>query len=214
MQDVGDGNVRTWDGDPGPQGHWLISVNPLSDETTFRMVTMKWPNWYMYMQDKGDGNVRGWEEDPGEQGWFILRRLRSNKRLTVTPPQPTPVISRMAARIDGYHQTSQENMERIQAGGDTFCPGNGGMLGAAMYFAVTPEDTFQKAHNGGWIAHCRVDPGRCMMTEQWHPNMTKQELNAKGFDSIYVQAGGAASAPEYAIFDAERIEIVKWSRAT
>lgn len=78
MQDNGDGNVRGWNGDPGPQGHWKIETHQMK-EKSYRFSTKKWPTHYMYMQDNSDGNVRGWEEDPGDQGWWTVSKSLFSK---------------------------------------------------------------------------------------------------------------------------------------
>ena len=73
MQSNAEGNVRGWNGDPGPQGHWKITQIGSTD--TYLLSPKQWPNWYMYMQSNAEGNVRGWNGDPGPQGhWKITQK--------------------------------------------------------------------------------------------------------------------------------------------
>jgi len=79
MQDNSKGNVRGWQGDPGPQGHWMITQKGTvivggQSLPTYVFNPERWRNWYMYMQDNSKGNVRGWKGDPGIQGYFIIKQ--------------------------------------------------------------------------------------------------------------------------------------------
>ncbi len=69
MQDNGEGNVRGYQNDPGPQGHWKIT--PKFDGS-FLLSTKTWPSWYMYMQDVATGNIVGCNGDIGTQAHFKL----------------------------------------------------------------------------------------------------------------------------------------------
>ena len=44
----------------------------------FRMTTLKWPDWCVYMQSNAEGNVRGWAGLPGYQGEFIFTPLEDS----------------------------------------------------------------------------------------------------------------------------------------
>lgn len=70
MENNSKGNFRGWNGDPGPQGHWLFTE---IDSTTNRFLVSpkEWPNWYMYMENNKECSVRGWNGDPGPQGHWI-----------------------------------------------------------------------------------------------------------------------------------------------
>ena len=81
MQNNKDGNVRGWNGDPGPQGHWKFTQKgtvTIGNEVvpTFVFTSVKWPNWFMYMQKNKEGNIRGWNGDPGPQGYFIMTMVK------------------------------------------------------------------------------------------------------------------------------------------
>ena len=65
-------NVRSYKGDPGPQGHWIVTK---TDDEYYQFSTEKWPNWYMYMQNLPGGNVSGLEGDPGSKGKFYLMAM-------------------------------------------------------------------------------------------------------------------------------------------
>ena len=61
-------SVQGWEGDPGPQGHWLIT--PRRDGSIL-LSTEKWSDHYMYMQNWFGGDILGTKE-PNEQAYFIL----------------------------------------------------------------------------------------------------------------------------------------------
>ncbi len=44
----------------------------------FRISTLKWPEWFVYMQDNKEGNVRGWKTTPGNQGEFLFEQIDNN----------------------------------------------------------------------------------------------------------------------------------------
>ena len=56
----------------------------------FRMSTVEWPNWYVYMQSNGEGNVRGWEGLPGYQGELIFTPDTSNSELFLISTKTWP----------------------------------------------------------------------------------------------------------------------------
>ena len=51
----------------------------------FRISTVKWPNWYVYMASNKDGNIRGWGGLPGYQGEFIFTPLGENNLYLISP---------------------------------------------------------------------------------------------------------------------------------
>lgn len=56
----------------------------------FRLSTVKWPNWYVYMQSNAQGNVRGWDGLPGYQGELILTPLSPNSELFLISTKTWP----------------------------------------------------------------------------------------------------------------------------
>ena len=51
----------------------------------FRLSTVKWPNWYLYMESNKEGNVRGCSGlPPGNQGEFIFTPLGENNLYLIT----------------------------------------------------------------------------------------------------------------------------------
>jgi len=75
MQNKSSGNVRGWEGDPGPQGHFAIVRNP-KQSNSFLLTAKRWEHtWFVYMQDNSEGNVRAWQGDPGDQGWWMIERV-------------------------------------------------------------------------------------------------------------------------------------------
>ena len=71
MQNNFGGNVRGLNKDPGPQGHWYVTIKDIRVRT-FLLSTTKWPKWYMYMKNNFIGDIRGCRGDPGPQGHFKL----------------------------------------------------------------------------------------------------------------------------------------------
>ena len=79
MQDNSKGNVRAWDGDPGPAGYWKFEAGPpwTTPWGPCRLIsTAKWPGSYLYCAKSGlfdtTGNCEGWQGDPGAQGWWAI----------------------------------------------------------------------------------------------------------------------------------------------
>ena len=58
--------------------------------SVFRLFTVKWPNWYVYMQSNAQGNVRGWDGLPGYQGELILTPLSPNSELFLISTKTWP----------------------------------------------------------------------------------------------------------------------------
>ena len=83
MENNSKGNVRGWNGDPGPQGHWIATPKDtvtIGDEAvvTYTFSPEKWPNWIMY-EDNKEGSIRDWNGDPGSQGYFIMKHVDPSK---------------------------------------------------------------------------------------------------------------------------------------
>ena len=55
----------------------------------FRMSTVKWPNWYVYMESNKEGNVRGRGDLPGYEGEFIFTPHGDNFYLISPKSWPT-----------------------------------------------------------------------------------------------------------------------------
>ena len=56
------------------------------DGGTFRMTTVKWPNWYVKMNDDfSRGDVQGKEGYPGDQGEFKFTRIGFSEFYLISP---------------------------------------------------------------------------------------------------------------------------------
>ena len=68
------GKVGTWEGDPGPEGHWIFTVKHLQTRTV-KLTTCKWPEWHAFMfidQYKRNNGLRTKIGNPDPLGQFIL----------------------------------------------------------------------------------------------------------------------------------------------
>jgi hypothetical protein len=126
--------------------------------------------------------------------------------------------------INVYHQTSPEICKAIMA--SNFRVGKGGLCGAAVYFALSPEVTKTKAitanSHGGCMIEAKVDIGKAgryywQGSPQWVDgpdgrqkenycggwnDMTAEKCHAAGYDSIIMRQG---DGDEVIIFEPERI---------
>ena len=90
MENNKEGNVRGWNGVPGPQGHWIATLKDtvtIGDEAVVKYTFSpeKWPKWFMYMEDNKEGNIRGWNGDPGSQGYFIMKYVPDWSMQVIAP---------------------------------------------------------------------------------------------------------------------------------
>jgi hypothetical protein len=105
-----------------------------------------------------------------------------------------------------YHQTSKSKADNILAE-NRFRIGYGGLLGPAIYFATTPEDTHHKAMNTGVILECIVDLGRVLTIVQNGCDCTLNgdKVAAQGYDSVFAPRD---RGDEYAVYDPSRIKSI------
>ncbi|KAA6380958.1 MAG: hypothetical protein EZS28_023514 [Streblomastix strix] len=95
-----------------------------------------------------------------------------------------------------------------------FRPGQGGIAGGGIYFALKKEDTQWKAHKKGVILECQVDVGSCKIMKQMEPQLTGEELKRQGFDSVYFPANYmniGLNYPEYVIYNPSRVKHIKYA---
>ena len=73
-----EGHVKSFKGDPGPQGHWKFTIKNFRNRS-FVLTTCQWPEWHIYLYEyfTGHMNVRTKKGDPGPLGEFILHDLTS-----------------------------------------------------------------------------------------------------------------------------------------
>lgn len=68
------GTICTKEGAPGLDGSWKIEEK--SDlKGFFRLSTLMWPNWFMYMSSGAAADVRGCKGDPGSGGYWKITIL-------------------------------------------------------------------------------------------------------------------------------------------
>ena len=90
-------------------------------------------------------------------------------------------------------------------------PGSGGLAGAGIYFATTPELTGHKARRRGVILEAMVDLGKIhTLDKNGDPNMTLQKLQSlnpnpgQGFTSVCI-ARDVSSGHEYVVYDPKQV---------
>ncbi|KAA6382949.1 MAG: hypothetical protein EZS28_021520, partial [Streblomastix strix] len=95
-----------------------------------------------------------------------------------------------------------------------FRPGQGGIAGGGIYFALNKKDTNRKAHQKGVILECQVDVGSSKIMKQKEPQLTGEELKRQGFDSVYFPAqymDVTLNYPEYVIYDPARVKDIQYA---
>jgi len=109
-----------------------------------------------------------------------------------------------------YHQTSPEVGPKILKEG--FRLGHEGFCGGAIYFATNKLATETKAlgpdSHKGYMIEAKVDMGRVKFFKGFcdDKHMTRQKLNAQGYDSIVFNPG---DGEEFVIFDPARVKSTK-----
>ena len=56
---------------PVSQFKWYINFKAFGEQNAM-IVSVKWPEWYVYMADDAFGNLKGWKGHPGDQGIFKI----------------------------------------------------------------------------------------------------------------------------------------------
>ena len=104
-----------------------------------------------------------------------------------------------------YHQTDKKTADIILKT-QQMKPGSGGLAGAGIYFATTPELTGHKARRHGVILEAKVDLGGIhTLDANGDPNMTLQKLKSLGdFDSVCI-ARPVSSGQEYVVYDPKQV---------
>jgi hypothetical protein len=116
--------------------------------------------------------------------------------------------------IIGYHQTKNDTTIINSILQNGFRCGSGGLAGGGIYFALQPEDTVGKAHQGGYIFKCNVNVGRVKMMQKICPNTNLQSLNREGYDSVFIPGGkhSPVNRDEYVVFEPSRVTIISHKR--
>ncbi|KAA6369302.1 MAG: hypothetical protein EZS28_035172 [Streblomastix strix] len=114
---------------------------------------------------------------------------------------PIPIQKAPVNIIVGFHQTNSNAAQLILKNG--FKPGNGGIAGGGIYFALNKDDTNQKAHHHGTILRADVDVGRAKIMTRFDHSLTGARLADEGYDSVFLPTGDGSnlSANEYVIYD-------------
>lgn len=105
-----------------------------------------------------------------------------------------------------YHATSYFNAQNIITNG--FKPGQKGMFGPAIYFAMDPKDSIKKAQSSilDSIIVVHLNTGRIKTEEFAHNNWNLSIINNLGYDSV--QMIHCKTGPEICVYEPNRIEII------
>ena len=119
-------------------------------------------------------------------------------------------ISRIRAnRVRLYHETSEENANKILQSGRMY-RGQTGWAGAGIYFATTAEATHAKSRSKGIVLSADV-----LLGKEKHVNGTETDLGKtnfhllhnEGFDSICIDM--ARSGKEYVVYNYDQVETIQ-----
>lgn len=125
-----------------------------------------------------------------------------------------PSTSRRSTRLDGhartlYHQTSPQAAEAILASG-RMRRGDAGLAGSGIYFAESPSETQQKAHQHGVVLQATVRLGRMKDVRSADSSATFASLQQEGFDSVRIL--GRPSGTEYVVYNYDQVTDIRRQR--
>lgn len=111
-------------------------------------------------------------------------------------------------KITMYHQTDQNCAELILVS-QKMMRGVGGSVGAAIYFALTPESTNKKAHRRGVILSALVTVGRSKVISNKSEldNFTHSQLKTSGYDSVLGKC--FLTGDEYVVYNWGQVTDIK-----
>ncbi|KAA6394568.1 MAG: hypothetical protein EZS28_009906 [Streblomastix strix] len=107
-------------------------------------------------------------------------------------------------------KTSPEAAKLILKNG--FKLGFGGIAGGGIYFSLSEEDAKGRTKLHGAILKCDVDVGKTKIMKQYEDQITKENLEKQGFDSVYFPEqymGIQLKKPKFAIYDPNRVKSIE-----
>jgi hypothetical protein len=101
-----------------------------------------------------------------------------------------------------YHQTDADSAYRILCCGQMY-RGSSGIAGGGIYFALTKEATYTKAHRLGVVLSCRVRLGRVKtISPSGDSSITFTSLLTEGYDSVLIPR---SAGYEYAVYNQDQV---------
>jgi hypothetical protein len=114
-----------------------------------------------------------------------------------------------------YHATNRQAALGIM-GEQTMRPGQSGMFGGGIYFALTRDIALEKARHVGeadaMIVTAMVDFGRAVVLTSPMPDLTPAALEAMGADSVKGQSAPGKNW-EFVVFDRARIRLIQFENS-
>lgn len=163
---------------------------------------------------KGIGRTQDtWGKIWDRRGWPCGNKCNTcdAKGYIKGPSQNTLIAtSNIKNIIIGYHQTKNDRTTINSILKNGFICGRSGMAGGGIYFALQPEDTVGKAHQGGYMFKCNVDIGCAKIVQKTCPNTNLESLKREGYDSVFIPGGihSPVSRDEYVVFEPNRVTII------
>ena len=108
-----------------------------------------------------------------------------------------------------YHQTSRINAQLILNGGNKMFRGSDGLADGGIYFAISKEQTNDKAHSKGVYITARVRLGRVKEVDMIaNESITFTRLLNQGYDSVKINRG-SESKSEYVVYNYDQVKILE-----
>ena len=108
-----------------------------------------------------------------------------------------------------YHQTSRENAQLILSRKNKMLRGSDGLASGGIYFAISKEQTDNKAQSKGVYITARVRLGQVKEIDMIASEViTFNKLLSQGYDSVKINRG-VDSKTEYVVYNNDQVEILK-----
>ena len=108
-----------------------------------------------------------------------------------------------------YHQTSRRNAQFILNGGNKMFRGSRGLADGGIYFAISKEQTNDKAQSKGVYITASVRLGRVKEVDMFaNESITFTKLLNQGYDSVKINRG-SESKSEYVVYNYDQVKILE-----
>jgi hypothetical protein len=111
-----------------------------------------------------------------------------------------------------YHATNRAGLLKVLRGKD-MKPRTEGLFGPGIYFAATPESAVHQgllddeAH--ATLVTADVNFGRALVVEGAHRDLNRDEVNARGADSVKGRSSSRANW-QYVVYEPTRVNLVQF----
>lgn len=128
--------------------------------------------------------------------------------MTSTELAGMPVVGDAEDVLVCFHMTSAAAAEKIEWSRHMLA-GSEGFVGAGIYFALTPENTYRKATQRGLLLKCVVNVGKQLIVSKKMRDLTRGVVEALGATSVRVAEGVLSSGPEIVVYDPHRVASIQ-----